>query len=101
MRLVVVTGIEGQLGSGLLRQIGSSAVGLDLPDFDPTDRQTVLARLAENRPGVVINTAAYTRVDEAEQDRDVCRVVNSTGVAHLAGSPARIPCGKRRQSAIA
>jgi dTDP-4-dehydrorhamnose reductase len=80
---IVVTGFRGQLGSELCRQLGSAAVGLDLPEFDLTDRPGVIAALARLRPRAVINTAAYTLVDRAEQEPDRCRAVNVDGVAHL------------------
>jgi len=58
-------------------------VGLDLPDFDLTDRDCVLTTLVRLRPEVVINTAAFTQVDKAEQDPALCRRVNVDGVKHL------------------
>jgi len=80
---IVITGVQGQLGSELGRQLGQRAVGLDLPKFDLTDRDAVLKRLAEIRPQAVINAAAYTQVDKAETEIDRCRAVNADGVAHL------------------
>jgi len=80
---IAVTGAGGQLGSELCRQLGNEAVGLDLPDFDLTDRDRVLAGLAEIRPRAVINTAAYTQVDKAEEEAGLSRAVNAEGVVHL------------------
>ncbi len=81
---IVVTGSLGQLGGQLCRQLGSKAVGLDLPEFDLTDRQGVLRRIEELAPDVVINCAAYTHVDRAEAEPQRCRAVNVSGVAYLA-----------------
>lgn len=81
---ILVIGSQGQLGSELCRQLGDRAVGLDFPDFDITDPQRVAAAMAAIRPAAVINTAAYTRVDQAETERDACFAVNAAGVAHLA-----------------
>lgn len=81
---VVVTGSEGQLGSELCRQLGREAVGLDLPRFDLTDRRRVLETLTQVHPQAVINTAAFTRVDKAEEEVDLCRAVNARGVAYVA-----------------
>lgn len=89
---VAITGAQGQLGSELLRQLGPEAVGLDLPEFDLTDRTRLLDTLQSLRPGAVINTAAYTQVDKAEDDVAVCRAVNATGVAHLAEACRRLDC---------
>ena len=81
---IAVTGCGGQLGSELSRQLGQHAVGLDLPQFDLTDRGRVLGILTEIRPRAVINTAAFTQVDKAEEEVELCRAVNAEGVAHLA-----------------
>ncbi len=80
---VVVTGAEGQLGSELCRQYGLAAIGLDFPTLDLTCRDTLLRTLVPLRPSVVINTAAFTQVDAAEQNRDLCYAVNAHGVSHL------------------
>lgn len=89
---VVVTGSQGQLGSELCRQLGSRAVGLDLPEFDVTDRTGVLATLADLRPEAVINTAAYTRVDQAEREPELCRAVNAAAVGYLAEACRQLAC---------
>lgn len=81
---IVVTGAEGQLGSELCRQLGSGAMGLDLPDFDLTDEDRVLETIERIRPSAVINTAAYTLVDRAEEEIELCQAVNVRGVTHLA-----------------
>jgi dTDP-4-dehydrorhamnose reductase len=82
--MIVVTGCQGQLGTELCRQLGPEAVGLDLPEFDLTRPDAVRSQLAAIRPTAVINTAAYTLVDRAEQESEVCRAVNATGVGYLA-----------------
>jgi dTDP-4-dehydrorhamnose reductase len=92
MGLIAVTGSGGQLGSELCRQFGAQAVGLDLPEFDLTSREAVAARLEAIRPRAVVNTAAYTQVDRAEDDANRCRAVNAQGVAHLAESCRRLDC---------
>jgi dTDP-4-dehydrorhamnose reductase len=66
------------------RRLGNGAVGLDHETLDITDRDAVRARLAEVRPAVVINTAAYTAVDRAESEPERCRAVNAEAVGHLA-----------------
>lgn len=80
---IVVTGAGGQLGSELCRQSGADVAGVDLPEFDLTDREAVLRTLAEIGPAAVINTAAYNQVDKAEEEIELCRAVNAGGVAHL------------------
>jgi len=89
---IAVIGSGGQLGSELLRQLGAAAVGLDLPHFDLTERLGVLATLQSLRPQAVINTAAYTRVDEAETAPERCWAINADGVAHLAEACRALNC---------
>jgi dTDP-4-dehydrorhamnose reductase len=83
---IAITGAGGQLGSELCRQLGKRAVALDLPSFDLTDADRVRQTLTELRPEAVINTAAYTQVDRAEEQAELCWRINSTGVGYLAES---------------
>ena len=87
---IIVTESGGQLGSELCRQVGNDCVGLDLPEFDLADSNGVRDRLAQFRPDVVINTAAYTQVDKAEEEVQICRAVNAEAVRHLADACCEI-----------
>lgn len=103
-----VTGALGQLGSDLLRRAHAErdvvfARGVDLADMDLTDpfavRDTVTewARVVrtdsrEHRL-VVINPAAYTAVDKAEEDEETAYAVNGTAPALLAGVCAEVGAG--------
>ena len=80
---VLVTGSAGQLGSALLCLLGGQAVGVDLPEFDLTNRKAVHAAIESHRPHVVVNTAAFTQVDFAERESETCRAVNVQGVQNL------------------
>ncbi len=90
---VAVTGAEGQLGAELCRQLGADAIGLDLPELDLANRDRVLATFSRIRPQAVVNTAAFTQVDKAEEDSERCRAVNAEGVAHLAEACRALNCG--------
>jgi len=81
--IVAVTGAKGQLGSELCRQLGPSAVGLDLPEFDLTNDRLVEEAFDRFEPDVVINAAAYTQVDNAEHDPERCHRVNCLAVGQL------------------
>lgn len=92
MAVVAITGSQGQLGSELCRQFGDAGVGLDLPSFDLTNRDGVLRTLKLLRPCAIINTAAYTLVDKAESEADVCRAINAKGVTHLVEACRELDC---------
>lgn len=80
---VLVTGSSGQLGSDLVELLdarsGSAVLGLDLPDIDITDPQSVELVLGGFDPDLVINCAAWTAVDAAEQDEAAALRVNGLG----------------------
>jgi len=84
LRSVAVTGAGGQLGSELVRLLGSSAVPLFRADLELRDPDAIRRTIARVAPEVVINCAAWTAVDAAEQDPDGCFAINATAVGHLA-----------------
>lgn len=84
---VLVTGFNGQLGYDVIKELDSRAVeckGVDLQDFDITDREQTLSYIKEYEPDVVVHCAAYTAVDKAEDDEENCRKVNVEGSENLA-----------------
>lgn len=91
MKSVVVTGILGQLGWELERSAPAWArlVGADLPETDITRSDHVERLFAENRPDVLVNAAAYTAVDRAEQEPDAAYRVNQGATRLLAQTCAR------------
>jgi dTDP-4-dehydrorhamnose reductase len=89
---IAVTGAEGQLGSELCRQLGGCAMGLDVPALDLADGKSVRAALADLRPDALINTAAYTKVDKAEKEIDLCWAINARGVGRLAEVCRELDC---------
>jgi dTDP-4-dehydrorhamnose reductase len=58
-------------------------LALDFPEVDMT-RPAIVEQVADFRPEVVINAAAWTNVDGAEDTPDACYAANVTGVQHLA-----------------
>lgn len=84
---VLITGSNGQLGSELVARYtarGDDVFGFDLPDIDITSPESVAAAFAVSRPDVVINCAAWTAVDAAEEDEEAAHLVNGVGPAVLA-----------------
>ncbi|MDQ5973730.1 MAG: dTDP-4-dehydrorhamnose reductase [Actinomycetota bacterium] len=81
-------GSRGQLGSDLLEALAGRAenavLGLDLPDIDITDPQSVELVFAGFDPDVVVNCAAWTAVDLAETNEESALRVNGLGPRVLA-----------------
>jgi dTDP-4-dehydrorhamnose reductase len=89
----LITGSHGQLGTDLQLVLAATpeaeVQAVDIEDLDITDSAAVDAAFAEFSPDVVINAAAYTAVDAAEEHEDVAYRVNATGPAVLAAAAAR------------
>ena len=86
---VMVLGAGGMLGSAVVAAGASRerrVVGLTRSDLDITDSESLRRRVAEERPGVVVNCAAYTQVDACEEHEDEATEVNG----HAAGRAAAI-----------
>ncbi len=92
MRLLV-TGAAGMLGHRVVadaRALGHDVTGIDLPDLDLTDEDATIRRVAELAPDTVVNCAAYTNVDAAEEHEDVALAVNGDAAGNLARATAQI-----------
>ena len=85
---VLVTGSNGQLGTELVdlysRRNDDEVLGVDLPNVDITNPESVAVAFASFSPDVVINCAAWTAVDAAEENEDTAFVVNADGPRVLA-----------------
>jgi dTDP-4-dehydrorhamnose reductase len=83
----VITGAGGQLGREFCEHFdlyGISYKGFTSASLDITNHSEIQNVLSHFRPKVVLNCAAYTKVDQAEDDTFACYSVNDTAVAHLA-----------------
>lgn len=83
---VLITGANGQVGHELvqLAPAGMDAIELDSRALDITQPAAVQAAVTHHRPDLIINSAAYTAVDKAEQEPERAHAVNAQGVRHLA-----------------
>lgn len=91
---ILVTGSDGQLGRALRRASVASSdryfftdvAGDDTLRLDITDADAVEGFVREHGIGVIVNCAAYTNVDRAEDDAARAELLNATAVKHLARS---------------
>ncbi|HLF43280.1 MAG TPA: dTDP-4-dehydrorhamnose reductase [Acidimicrobiia bacterium] len=91
--MIAVLGAGGQLGTAFIRLLDGDAVPLTRADIDLTRPEEIEPWIASNRPELVINCAAYTAVDAAEEHESTARLVNATAVGYLAESTARRGAG--------
>src|SRR2546423_14568692 len=90
MRLLV-TGAAGMLGQDVVRaaeSAGHEAIALPRGDLDITDRGPVERALSTERPDAVVNCAAWTDVDDAEEQEAAAHAVNAVGAGHVAAASA-------------
>lgn len=90
---ILVAGRSGQVAQSLIEAARSrsdvSIIALGRPELDITDAGSVGAAFEAAAPDLVINAAAYTAVDKAEEERDLAFAGNETGPRHLAEAAAR------------
>ena len=84
---ILVTGANGQLGNEMRivsRGSKDQYIFTDVAELDITDAAAVEKMVADNKVEVIINCAAYTNVDKAEDDYDLAELLNATAVKNLA-----------------
>ncbi len=84
---VMVTGAKGQLGHDLWNELekrGHECVGVDIEEMDITDPQACRKVITESNVEGVIHCAAYTAVDAAEDNVDLCMKINRDGTENIA-----------------
>ena len=83
---VLVTGSAGQLGYDVIRTLENRGIpcrGVDKEDFDLTDADAVMDYICEYAPSVIVHCAAYTAVDRAETEPEICATVNGMGTMNI------------------
>lgn len=84
---ILVTGYNGQLGYDVLQELNHrniTFIGTTRNDFSLTDTDAMRNFIVNYNPDVVIHCAAYTAVDKAEDEIDICYAVNATATKELA-----------------
>jgi len=84
---VLVTGVGGQLGYDVIKELEKrniDCVGADRAEFDITDFDAAHKFITDYMPDVVIHCSAYTAVDKAEDEPEICHLVNAVGTENIA-----------------
>lgn len=89
---VLIVGAGGQVGTELRRTLAGQGeiVGVDRAEIDLADESAIRALLRRERPGLIVNAAAYTAVDKAESEPDAAYAVNARAPAVLAQEAAAL-----------
>ena len=84
---VLVTGVGGQLGYDVIRELKKrniDCIGADREDFDITNFERTYEFITRYMPDAVIHCSAYTSVDKAEYESELCYLVNAVGTENIA-----------------
>lgn len=84
---ILITGADGQLGNCLRKAAANSNdeyIFTDVAELDITDAEAVMKTVKDDAIDVIVNCAAYTNVDKAEDDADFAELLNATAVRNLA-----------------
>jgi dTDP-4-dehydrorhamnose reductase len=82
---VAITGANGQLGTDLCRTLHNfDVIPFTHADIEIADMASVEEAMLKHRPAIIINTAAYVRVDDCEDEKDKAFSVNALGARNVA-----------------
>ncbi|MEF2889961.1 MAG: dTDP-4-dehydrorhamnose reductase [Turicibacter sanguinis] len=84
---VLVTGVKGQLGYDVVKDLkkrGHEPIGVDRGEMDLMNNDAIREFIMNTRPEAIIHCAAYTAVDKAEEEVEVCYQVNAEATKFIA-----------------
>ncbi|EHJ02138.1 dTDP-4-dehydrorhamnose reductase [Clostridium sp. DL-VIII] len=85
--MILVTGAKGQLGFDVITEFNKrniNALGIGREDLDITNDKAVNEYITKLKPKCIVHCAAYTAVDKAEDEKELCYNVNVIGTANIA-----------------
>ena len=91
---ILITGANGQLGNEMrnlsAKHPDHTYFFTDVAELDITNREAIHTFVRDNAIGLIVNCAAYTNVDKAEEDEPTARLINADAVANLASAGAKV-----------
>lgn len=92
MTRILITGRSGQVGAELVTALASlgEIMACDRSRLDLADSTAIAATVREFRPSIIVNAAAYTAVDRAEEEPDQAMAINGTAPGILAAEAKRL-----------
>lgn len=91
---ILITGSNGMLGHDLIEALEDNheLILTTSKTLDITDKDHVIDFICENKPDIVINSAAYTNVDGCEENQETAYSINGDGVRNLALGCSKVDC---------
>lgn len=87
---ILITGCNGQLGNEMQRLEKENSqhtfYNTDVAELDITNQEAIEAFVAEKEIDCIVNCAAYTAVDKAESNKELCTALNTVAPAYLAAA---------------
>lgn len=90
---VLVTGADGQLGYDVVKRLNENGIeflGTSIKELDITNEAQTNKLITNYNPDVVVHCAAYTAVDKAEDERELCYDANVLGTRYVAAACKQI-----------
>jgi dTDP-4-dehydrorhamnose reductase/dTDP-4-dehydrorhamnose 3,5-epimerase len=93
-RRYLVTGVKGQLGYDIVRELNERGeydiLAIDRDEMDITDKEQVMKIVKAYKPDVIFHCAAWTAVDKAQELQDACETVNVVGTKNIADASIEV-----------
>jgi len=85
---ILVTGAKGQLGNKVIEILGTNndLILTDSDTMDIANPEQVEDFVKKTKPEMILHLAAYTKVDQAEEDKDLCYKINALGTKNVASA---------------
>ena len=92
MTKILLTGVTGQVGQELQKTLTSlgEVVGFDREKFDLSKPEQIKRQIAEIKPNIVVNAAAYTAVDKAETEKELAIAINGDAPKAIAVAAQKV-----------
>lgn len=89
---ILITGANGMLAKAVIKRLqkGNELICTDVLDLDITDEKAVIDFVTNTKPEYIINCAAYTAVDKAEEAGEIVEKINANGPGNLAKAAKKI-----------
>ena len=82
---ILITGANGMLAKAVKERFkNEELICTDVAELDITNKESVLKYVEDNKPEYIINCAAYTAVDKAEENEELADKINAIGPQNLA-----------------